>query len=89
MLRRLDKFGKSVVFVMFGPPRQASRYKRLLHPSGHAGWPRRLGSPILTAYCGVRFAKELKPMLDRDTIELLAGFFAIVTFGVVLVLIQQ
>jgi hypothetical protein len=40
--------------------------------------PRRVGSP-----------KQLAPVLDRDTIELLAGFFAIVTFGVVLILIQQ
>jgi hypothetical protein len=40
----------------------------------------------------VRFrliAKELAPMPDRETIEILGGFFAIVIFGVVLVLIQQ
>jgi hypothetical protein len=34
-------------------------------------------------------AKELAPMLDRETIELLVGFFAVMSFGVLLVLIQQ
>ena len=37
----------------------------------------------------VRPVKELVQMLDRETIELLAGVFVIVFFGVVLVLIQQ
>ena len=34
-------------------------------------------------------AKVLAPMLNRETIELLAGFFAILIFGVVLVWNRQ
>ena len=50
--------------------------------TGGAGY---IGSPYVPCF-SAEWLKELAPMLDRET---LAGFFVIVFFGVVLVLIQQ